>query len=128
MTGYTQNTRGRYKCNFCNHPAYKRQFDVVTHLQGKHELEITKAILEENKAEVTRLRSQPPKVVEKERIVYRDAPQPEKVEYWYPKAAGIFCTTCKVVMCNAGIPIGQTVESTPHHCGNRTLMLVMEIQ
>jgi hypothetical protein len=111
MTCYTVNNRGRYKCNFCDHSTYKTVGGILSHLESQHELEMTKALLDENKAEVTRLRSQPPKVVEKERVVYKDKPEPK---YTY---VNVFCTTCKWVF-NAGIPNGIAVENTRHsHCG-----------
>jgi hypothetical protein len=129
MTCYTINSRGRYKCNFCDHSTYKTHGGIQTHLQSRHELEMTKALLEENKAEVIKLRSQPPKVEVKERIVYRDPPAKKETKYWYIKnGGGIYCESCKIVQMGVGIPEGQTIESTPHNCGNRTLKLVLEVR
>lgn len=130
MTGYRVTTRGRYKCSFCEHPSYKRIGGVLSHIRDKHELELANATIEEMRGTIDRLKSQPPKVVEKERIVYRDPPAEKKKEYWYPRnAAGIYCPTCKVVNTGAGIPVGQTIENTPHSpCNNRGLLLVLEVR
>ena len=126
MTCFTVNSRGRYKCNFCDHSTYKTVAGIQSHLQARHELEMTKALLEENKREVIRLRSQPPKIEVREKVVYKEKPTPK---YWYIKnGGGIYCETCKVVETRVGIPEGQTIENTPHTCGNRTLKLVLEVK
>lgn len=128
MTGFTQNNRGRYKCDFCDHSTYKTMSGVLTHVQGNHELELAKATAEGLRAELDRERRKPPKVVEKERVVYRDPPKKEKT-YWYlPAGHGIYCESCKEVQIGVGIPEGQTIENTPHHCGNRTLKLVVAVR
>lgn len=129
MTGYTTNTRGRYKCDFCDHPTYKTVSGILTHVQSNHELELANATIEEMRGTIDRLKKQPPKVIEKERIVYRDAPKPteKKKEYWYGPA-GIYCSSCKTVIKSPGIPVGQTIENTPCACGNRTLMLITEFK
>ncbi len=127
MVGYTINNRSRYKCDFCTHPTYKTMTGVLTHLQDRHELELAKATADGLRAELDRERRKPPKVVEKERIVYRDPPASKEKKYWYIKnGGGIYCETCKTVEMRVGIPEGQTIENTPHTCGNRTLKLVLE--
>lgn len=129
MTGYRVTTRGRYKCSFCDHPSYKRMGGVLGHIRDKHELELANATIEEMRGKIDQLKNRPPKIVEKERIVYRDAPKPApaKKEYWYP--TGVYCSTCKVAMSNAGIPRGQTIDNTPHSvCGTRSLLLITEFQ
>lgn len=129
MTGYSINNRGRYKCDFCDHPTYKTMSGILLHIQAIHELELAIATAEELRAEVDRIKAEPPQVIEKERIVYRDPPPKKDSDYWYPRnAVGVYCPTCKVVNRGAGIPVGQTIENTPHHpCNNRGLMLVLEI-
>lgn len=129
MTGLKTMGNGNHKCLFCNHKSYKRLGDALTHVQDKHALELANATVEEMRGEITRLKKQPPKVVEKERIVYRDPPKPteKKKEYWYGPA-GIYCSSCKTVIKNPGIPVGQTIENTPCACGNRTLMLITEFK
>ena len=137
MPGYTVNTRGRYKCQFCDHRTYKHQSGVVTHLEQHHQQ--LYAMAQENAAlqskydansrALQRLKDQPPKVVEKERVVYRDPPAKKETKYWYIKnGGGIYCETCKTVQMGVGIPEGQTIENTPHTCGNRTLKLVLEVR
>lgn len=122
MVGYTLNNRSRYKCDYCEHSTYKTWSGVLTHLESKHATEWALAKKDE---EIERLKNRPAKVVEK--VVYRDAPKKKEPEYWYIKnGGGIYCSTCKQVQMGVGIPAGQTIENTPHHCGNRTLMLVLE--
>lgn len=125
MTGYTQNTRGRYKCDFCDHKTYKTVSGIITHVQGSHALELAEATAEALRAELQRERNKPPKVEVKERVVYRDPPEPKKPEYWN---ATLYCSTCQIVF-SSGIPRGQTIETTPHStCGTKALMRVREIQ
>lgn len=128
MAGYTVSKRGRYQCSFCSHKSYKTKGGVLTHLNGHHPLELK---LSEKDDEIERLKNKPPKIVEKvitkERVVYKEKPKPKpKPKYWY--VTGVFCTSCGVAESNVGIPVGQTIENTPHHCGNRTLHLVREFK
>jgi hypothetical protein len=122
MTGYTVNTRGRYKCEFCDHKTYKTVSGILTHVQGSHELELAKATAEALRAELQRERSKPPKVVEKERVVYRDPPKPKEPEYWY---TNVFCVTCKHAF-HTGIPKGYSIDNTRHStCGTVALLPVI---
>lgn len=120
---------GRYKCDFCDHTSYKTVAGIQAHLKDQH---LHSLRLAEKDAEIERLKNKPPKVVEKivtkERVVYKDKPEPK---YWYTKPvgiAGIYCSSCKQVILNPGIPVGQTIENTPHQCGNRTLFPVVEVR
>lgn len=135
MIGYTVNNRGRYKCDFCDHRTYKTHGGVMAHIETNHfdlyqfrkanaELERTIA---ENERTIARLKSQPPKVEVREKVVYKDRPEPK---FWYiENGGGIYCETCKIVQMRVGIPNGQTIENTPHgQCGNRTLKLVLEVR
>lgn len=127
MTGYTVNNRGRYKCDFCDHRTYKTVAGILTHVQKTHELELERAVSDDLRRRLELAKNQPPKVVTKERVVYRDPPEPKKPEYWYP--TGLYCQTCKIAMSRAGIPRGQTVDNTPHSvCGTRSLLLITEFQ
>lgn len=122
MVGITVNSRGRYKCDFCNHTTYKTWGGAHNHVTDRHPNELA---LAEKDAEIERLKNRPPKVVEK--VVYKDRPAEKEKKYWYIKnGGGIYCETCKVVEMRVGIPEGQTIENTPHTCGNRTLKLVLE--
>lgn len=126
MIGYDINSRGRYKCHFCNHATYKTLSGILHHIEREHPKDLEN---EELKDRINKLQVQPPRIIEKEKIVYRDAPKPKEVKYWYIKnGGGIYCETCKVVEMRVGIPEGQTIESTPHSCGNRTLKLVLEVR
>lgn len=125
MIGATINKRNRWKCDFCNHATYKTMTGALRHVHDNHALELAEGVADELRAELSRERAKPPVV--KERIVYRDRPVDKTQKYYYP-GAGIYCESCKVVNRNAGIPEGQTLESTPHHCGNRTIKLVLEIK
>lgn len=126
MTGYRVTTRGRYKCSFCEHPSYKRMGGVLGHIRDKHELELANATIEEMRGTIDRLKKQPPKVVEKERIVYRDPPAKPKAEKKFWTVSGLYCSTCKTAQRGGGIPVGQTIEETPHSvCGTKSLMLIL---
>lgn len=131
MTGLKTMGNGRYKCEFCSHKSYKRKADAIAHLEANHELELAYATVGEMQLEITRLKNQPPKVEVREKVVYKDPPAPKKKPYWYVRdygMAGIYCTSCKQVQLNVGIPEGQTIENTPHQCGNRTLLPVVEVK
>lgn len=133
MTGLRTMGNGNHKCLFCNHKSYKRLADALTHVQNNHALELANATIEEMRGTIDQLNKRPPKIVEKERVVYRDPPKPapKKQEFWYVRnygMAGIYCTSCKQVQLNVGIPEGQTIENTPHQCGNRTLLPVVEVK
>lgn len=111
---------GRYKCDFCEHTSYKTVAGIQAHLKDQH---LHSLRLAEKDAEITRLKNQPPKIktVEKvvEKVVYKTKPDPK---YWYHS---VFCTACRVVIPGAGIPYGQTIETTPHSsCGMRSLVSV----
>lgn len=122
FVGYTINNRNRYKCNFCDHSTYKTFGGVHNHLNANHELEYKLALKDRD---IERLKNKPPKVEIREKVVYRDQDEPK---YWYPKIAGIYCPTCRIVNTRVGIPVGQTIENTPHNpCKNRGLMPVVEV-
>jgi hypothetical protein len=122
MIGYTINNRNRYKCKYCDHPTYKTHGGVILHVNEKHSHEYQ---LELKDLEIERLKNQKPRVEYKERVVYRDKPETEQ-KYW--DVSGVYCPSCKVVNVNVGIPVGQTIENTPHNpCKNRGLMLVREV-
>lgn len=125
MVGFKVNRNKRYQCNFCSRPAYVTEMGIADHLNTKHPL---KYAIAKKDAEIERLKAAPPKVVTKERVVYKEKPNPD---YWYVNTvgiAGIYCTTDKRVQRNVGIPIGQTIENTPcSKCGNRTLLPVVEV-
>lgn len=124
-TGYHTTNRGRYKCDYCTQRSYKTISGITTHVTKYHELELTKDALDDSQREAARLRNQKPKVVEKERIVYREAPKKPDPKYWHH---GVFCTACRIAYRSVGIPYGQTIESTPHsNCGTRSLVPVDEV-
>ena len=133
MTGYTVTKRNRYKCEYCDHyKSYKTLGGITLHLESRHAAELAKTLaaeLAEAQNELLNIKLNPPKpkVIERERVVYRDPPAKKEPEYWYP--SGLYCVTCKVVMTRAGIPRGQTIDNTPHSvCGTKSLMLVTEVQ
>lgn len=117
MLGYDYTNRGRYRCKYCKHPSYKTKSGVLHHLEKEHSKDLE---IEKLNDRINRYETLPPRIIEKEKIVYRDKPKPE---YWYGPA-GIYCSSCKTVIKNPGIPVGQTIENTPCECGNRTLMLI----
>lgn len=127
MTGLRSMGNGNLKCLFCNHKSYKCYGDALTHVQNNHELELANATIEEMRGKLEQAENKPPKIEIREKVVYRDPPA-KKEEYWYIKnGGGIYCETCKTVQMGVGIPEGQTIENTPHHCGNRTLKLVLAV-
>lgn len=131
MSGYHTIKGGRYKCDFCDHTSYKTYAGISAHLQAHHAKELNEVLASElakTMSELHKERIKPPKVEVREKVVYRDKPEPK---YWYTKPlgiAGIYCTACKLVQLNPGIPTGQTIENTPHQCGNRTLLPVVEVR
>lgn len=126
MIGYDITRQGRYRCTFCpHHRSWVSRHGVDNHLESKHPTELA---LAQKDAEIERLKNKPPKVEVREKIVYRDAPKPKEVKYWYG-VVGIYCSSCRRVSTNPGIPVGQTIENTPcSNCRNHTLMLVEEIK
>lgn len=120
MNGYHEIRGGRYKCDFCDHTSYKTYAGITTHLQTHHAKELNEVLandLAKTMADLHKERIKPPKVEVREKVVYRDKPDPK---YWYHS---IFCIACKEVIRNAGIPFGQTIENTPHsNCGTRSLL------
>lgn len=133
ITAYRIVRGGRYKCNQCDHKSYKTRAGIITHLDDNHKGVYEMQLENERLAhKLKQAENKPPKTVEKivtkERVVYKDKPEPK---YWYTKTvgiAGIYCSACKLVQLNPGIPTGQTIENTPHQCGNRTLMPVVEVR
>lgn len=131
MNGYHTIKGGRYKCDFCDHTSYKTYAGISAHLQAHHAKELNEVLASElakTMSELHKERIKQPKVEIREKVVYRDKPEPK---YWYTKPlgiAGIYCTACKLVQLNPGIPTGQTIENTPHQCGNRTLLPVVEVR
>ena len=131
MTGYHTVRGGRYKCDYCTHNSYKTVSGIITHLKAQHADEMAAALekqVDDLKTALRRAENKPPRVEVREKVVYKNKPEPK---YWYTKSvgiAGIYCSTCKQVTLNPGIPTGQTIENTPHHCGNRTLLPVVEVR
>lgn len=121
MIGYYVNSRGRLQCNYCNHSSYKTNGGILHHLENHHAIDVE---LDKAKAEIERLKSKPPKVEVREKIVYKEKPAPK---FWYGPE-GIYCSSCKTVIRRPGIAVGQTIENTPCACGNRTLMLITEFK
>jgi transcription elongation factor Elf1 len=124
MTGLRSMGNGKLKCIFCNHKSYKRYGDALTHVQNNHALELANATVEEMRGEIDRLKKQPPKVVEKERIVYRDpppAPPAPKKEYYQ---CVLYCKNENKVF-KAGMPKGVLVENvTCADCGVRGALVI----
>lgn len=131
MIGFHTIRGGRYKCDFCNHTSFKTSAGAINHLNANHIKELNEMLLdkaEKAEAELRRERNKPPRIETREKIVYKDKPEPK---YWYVRnygMEGIYCTTCKQVQTGVGIPYGQTIENTPHQCGNRTLLPVVEVK
>ena len=120
---FHKNKRGRYQCDLCSHTTWKTLSGLLRHQDEQHKAEIY--TLDRDK-ELDEFRSKKPEVVYKEKIVYRDRPDEPKTKYYYP-GIGIYCSTCQSVYKGAGVPVGQTIQGTPHTCGNKTVMLVTEI-
>lgn len=47
MIGYTQNNRGRYKCNYCDHATWKTSSGALNHVEQQHPAELATARAEE---------------------------------------------------------------------------------
>lgn len=87
MVGYTVNTHGRYKCEYCNHKTYKTVSGIERHLYDQH---LMSWRLAQKDAEIARLKNMPPK----ERIVYRDPPEPKDDARY---SAVVYCPNCLTV-------------------------------
>lgn len=123
MIGIHETKQHNWRCDYCPHISWKTAAGAMGHVEREHpkDLEISR-----KDAEIERLKNRPPKVEVRERVVYKEKPKPK---YWYiENGGGIYCETCKVVEMRVGIPEGQTIENTPHSCGNRTLRLVLEVR
>lgn len=122
MVGYHTTNRGRYKCDFCDQRSYKTVSGINSHVQAHHELELERATSDALRKELERERRKAPKIVEREKVVYKDKPDPK---YWHH---GVYCTACRIAYRSVGVPFGQTIESTPHsNCGTRSLLPVNEV-
>lgn len=122
FVGLGLNTRGNYKCLFCNHKSWKSEGYGISHVESKHPKERADLLAER----LQQAQNKPARIEYKEKVVYKDKPEPK---YWYLKRGqGIYCSSCKQVQMEVGIPVGQTIENTPHTCGNRTLSLVLEVR
>ena len=122
MVGFHTIRGGRYKCDFCDHTSYKTQGGAIQHINDHHIKELNELLIdkaEKAEAELRRERNKPPRIETREKVVYKSKPDPK---YWYHS---VFCTACKEVISVAGIPYGQTIETTPHSgCGTRSLVPV----
>lgn len=125
MIGYHTTNRGRYKCDWCDQRSYKTLGGISTHINSHHATELAKALetqVSELQTALRRAESKPPKIVEREKVVYKDKPDPK---YWNH---GVYCTACRIAYRSVGVPFGQTIESTPHsNCGTRSLLPVNEV-
>lgn len=114
------NRRGRYTCPFCDHKSWKSRAAAVSHIKDHHPKD---AEIDRLEKELAMLERQKPKEVVKEKVVYKEKPEPKY--YW----VSAYCENCQIVYHPTGIPRGQTVENTPHSvCGNKTLKPVKEIR
>ena len=119
FVGLRMNTRGNYSCLFCAHKSWKSESYGITHVENKHPKERADLLAKK----LQEAQSKPPRVEyrDRERVVYKDKPEPK---YWEGSYT-LFCTTCKTVSTGCRIPRGQTIEETPHNvCGTRGLIQV----
>lgn len=127
MVGFTENNRGRYKCKYCDHHTYKTWGGANNHVEQNHPLE-----LERDKAIARAEYAEKAKETLSRQLAEATKPKPQpksEKKYWYiQNGGGIYCESCKIVQMGVGIPEGQTIENTPHNCGNRTLKLVLEVR
>lgn len=122
FVGLRYNNRGNYQCVFCTHKSWKSESYGIAHVESKHPKERADLLAEK----LQEAQNKPARVEYREKVVYKEKPKPE---YWYiQNGGGIYCETCKTVEMRVGIPVGQTIENTPHTCGNRTLHLVLEVK
>lgn len=123
MVGYTVNNRNRFKCKYCDHTTYKHATGVLTHIEQRHPLE-----LERDKAIARAEYAEKAKVELSRQLAEATKPTPKKEEVKFWRVPGLYCSNCKSAQRGGGIPIGQTVEDTPHStCGTRSLMLILEL-
>lgn len=120
FVGLRYNNRGNYQCVFCTHKSWKAESYGITHVESKHPKE--RADLLSKKLQEAQ--NKPPRVEYKERIVYKDRPEPE----YSDKRVNVFCETCCIVMTDVRLPKNHTIHTTScNYCGCTTLKIVHKV-
>lgn len=126
MVGAHLNKRGRWQCDYCTHTTWKSRVYAERHVTEKHEMDMLRQKAMNLEAELEVERHKPPatKIVEKEKIVYKNRLEPE----YRQQSVSIYCPTCRMVQQNVRIPARQTIADTPHsYCNLTGLMIVTTI-
>lgn len=121
FVGLTMTSQGNYKCLFCNHKVWKQSEKMaIAHVEDKHPKERAKLLAEK----LIEAQSKPPRIEYKEKIVYKDRPEPD----YQDKRIDIYCSTCRIVMQSVRLPLHHTIDTTScSNCGNTSLMMVSKI-
>lgn len=120
FVGLRYNNRGNYQCVFCTHKSWKSESYGIAHVESKHPLERAKLLAEKLKE----AQNKPPRVEYKERVVYKDRPEPE----YRDERVNVFCEECRIVMQNVRLPKNHNIHTTScNYCGTTSLKLVHKI-
>ena len=118
--GLQYTSRGNYKCLFCDHKVWKREEPAKNHVNNKHPKE--RADLLSKKLQEAQ--NKPPRTEYREKIVYKDRPEPE----YKDERIDIYCTNCCIVMTGVRLPRHNNINTTScNKCGLTTLALVTKI-
>lgn len=120
FVGLQYTSHGNYKCLFCNHKVWKTATPAETHVTKKHPAERAELLSKK----LQEAQNKPPRIEYKERVVYKDRPEPE----YKDKLVNVFCETCFIVMQDVRLPKNNTIHNTScNYCGCATLKLVHKI-
>lgn len=120
FVGLKYTSQGNYKCLFCTHKVWKREEPASKHVMTKHPVERADLLAEKLKE----AQNKPPRIEYKERVVYKDRPEPD----YKDKQVNVFCDTCCVVMTDVRLPKNHTIHTTScNYCGCTTLKIVHKI-
>lgn len=120
FVGLRLNQRGNYACLFCKHPTWKRESAAQAHVVKEHSKERADLLLKKLKE----AENKPPRVEYKERVVYKDRPEPE----YQDKRIDIYCSNCRVVMTGVRLPSRHSINTTScSNCALQTLNIVSAI-
>lgn len=120
LVGLRINNRSNYACLFCTHKAWKGEAAAERHVLEKHPKERMDLLAKK----LQEAQNKPPRIEYKERIVYKDRPEPE----YKDKLVNVFCETCFIVMQDVRLPRNSTIHSTScNYCGCTTLKLVHKV-
>lgn len=118
--GLRINRNGKYACLFCTHKAWKSEGPAMRHVDSKHINERARLLADK----LQEAQNKPPRVEYREKVVYKDRPEPEYKE----DRIDIYCTNCCIVMTGVRLPVRHSISTTScNKCGLATLAIVSKI-